>query len=186
MHSERNYLPLRFFALACVVLALLLGMPAHAAETLVNGKKLPTGHAYFVEFHARRGPHKFGHTFIVYGRLDSHDKIIDAKIIGHSTNDHRYNFLLPTKSSLHREKHDIPELSDVIYRVYLNDPEFRQLDSKVRQVGMSQHLWHLIFFNCNDFAGEIAESVGLRRPPSSIVLPTVYVAWLRVLNKASP
>jgi hypothetical protein len=41
--------------------------------------------------------------------------------------------------------------------------------------------WSLLLFNCNDFAGEIAEALGLRRPPGAM-LPNMFVASLRLLN----
>jgi hypothetical protein len=45
----------------------------------------------------------------------------------------------------------------------------------------TEHRWHALFFNCNDFAIEIAEALKLWRPPS-LLPPDVWVASLRAMN----
>ena len=64
----------------------------------------------------------------------------------------------------------------------LTSTEFKQLSTMVRQLKAIDPAYHLIFFNCNDFVGEAAESIGLRRPPS-VMLPATYVGLLRALNE---
>ena len=69
-----------------------------------------------------------------------------------------------------------------IYRRRLTSAEFRQLSTMVRQLKAIDPAYHLIFFNCNDFVGEAAKLIGLRRPPS-VMLPATYVGLLRALNE---
>src|SRR2546423_1313652 len=76
------------------------------------------------------------------------------------------------------------EASAIVYRRYLTSSQLRQLKVGVNRVRAVQHSWHFIFFNCNDFVGEMAEVLHLRRPPS-LMLPTSYVAVLRALNGPS-
>ena len=54
-----------------------------------------------------------------------------------------------------------------IYRREITAAEFARVSRAVRMLKATQRQWHLIFYNCNDFAIEIAEALGLRRPPSS-------------------
>jgi len=81
-----------------------------------------------------------------------------------------------------RRKADLTEPSTVIYRRHLTAAEFHQLIAKVRQIRAAHPLWHVIFANCNDFAGAIAKAIGLHRP-SSLLLPSDYVSLLRALNE---
>jgi len=142
------------------------------------------GESYFVDFHARRGQSLVGHAFIVYGRLNAGGKILQAQVAGHFPSG-RYpwkGIFVPVRGSGGHSKYDFVEPSLDIYRRRLTPAEFRQLSTMVRQLKAIDPAYHLIFFNCNDFVGEAAESIGLRRPPS-VMLPATYVGWLRALNE---
>src|SRR5262249_29573265 len=67
------------------------------------------------------------------------------------------------------------------YRRRLTAAQFDRLNSKIRQMREAQLPYHFLFMNCGDFAGELAESVGLRRPPG-LVPPSAFVDGLRILN----
>jgi hypothetical protein len=69
----------------------------------------------------------------------------------------------------------------VIYRRRLTAAQFERLTAKIRQMRRAQPPYHFFFLNCTDFAGEIAESIGLHRPPG-LMLPMAYVVGLRILN----
>jgi hypothetical protein len=45
----------------------------------------------------------------------------------------------------------------------------------------TEHRWHAMFFNCNDFSIAVADAVGLRRPPS-LMPPQAWIAGLRAMN----
>src|SRR5437762_2827182 len=140
------------------------------------------GERYFVDFHARVGPSLVGHLYIVYGRLNAEGKIVQAQIAGHFPSEpNSLALLVPVRGSVGQTKYDFVEPSVDVYRRRLTSTEFKQLSTMVRQLKGIEPPYHLLFFNCNDFAGEAAESIGLRRPPG-LMLPSTYVAWLRALN----
>jgi hypothetical protein len=64
----------------------------------------------------------------------------------------------------------------------LTAAEFNRVGRAVRLLKANERQWHLIFYNCNDFAIEIAEALGMRRPPS-LLPPSVWVGSLRLLNE---
>ena len=70
----------------------------------------------------------------------------------------------------------------MLYRRELSAAEFERVGRAVRMLKANEHRWHLIFYNCNDFAIEIAEALGLWRPPS-LLPPSVWVGMLRTLNE---
>ena len=136
-----------------------------------------------VDFHARSGPDLVGHAFIVYGRLDGRGGIASAHVAGFYTNEQHYfkGLLFPLPGFVGSEKEDIAFKSAVVYRRILTEGELRELRLGIARVKAMQHSWHLLFFNCNDFVGEIAELIGLHRPPS-VQLPVSYVAALGAMN----
>ena len=69
-----------------------------------------------------------------------------------------------------------------IYWRRISAAQYARLASAVRRVGTTEHPWHLIFYNCNDFAIEVAQSLGLRAPPAWL-LPRAFVGELRALNE---
>jgi hypothetical protein len=187
LQITKRHKALRIAVLSCVMLAAFAWPSAHAVETtepvFLSGGKPQAGGGYFVDIRARLGPYIFGHTFIVYGRLNAHGKIVEAKIVGFSPDSDRYwpALFIPVRGLVDRQKSDIKTVSNTIYRRYLTAAEFHQLDAKVRQFRATKPAWHLLFNNCNHFVGEIAKSIGLHSP-SSLMLPPTYVVRLHDLN----
>lgn len=159
----------------CIALAAISFHAAHAAETF--------GERAFVDFHARPGPDVVGHTYIVYGRLSAHGEIIEAHVAGLYTDEANYwkGLFAPLPANVGRSKDDLTQVSEVVYQRQLSAEQFNRLKSGVDRFRANQHSWHLLFMNCNDFAGEMAELIGLRRPPS-LILPIMYVALLSAMN----
>jgi hypothetical protein len=136
---------------------------------------------YFVEFHARQGLTVFGHTYIVYGRLNARGTIVARHVVGFSDGDNGTVRLYAARGLVGPLKRDLSHLPTASYRRHLTPAQFFQLNLKIVQIQQAQPPYHLFFFNCTDFAGEIAEAIGLRRPPG-LMVPTAYVVWLRALN----
>jgi hypothetical protein len=173
--------------LRCMILVFIAWTTADAAAQhapVPLAGDVSAGESYFVDFHARRGQSLVGHAFIVYGRLNAGGKILQAQVAGHFPSG-RYpwkGIFVPVRGSVGHSKYDFVEPSLDIYRRRLTSAEFRQLSTMVRQLKAIDPAYHLIFFNCNDFVGEAAESIGLRRPPS-VMLPATSVGLLRALNE---
>jgi len=148
-------------------------------------EKQPEGARYFVDFHARGRSSFPGHVFIVYGQLNAHGRIVEAEVVGFTPDTNKYSiaFFIPVPGLLGQQRADFTEPSTVIYRRHITDAQFRQLTAKIYQLRETQPAWHLIFANCNDFANEIAKSIGMLRAPN-LLLPSIYVSVLRALNGA--
>jgi hypothetical protein len=141
----------------------------------------PAGERYFIDFRAR--PSTFiGHTFILYGRVDAQGRVLEHHVAGLiPETDGWRGLIVPIHASVRKYKDDTRRLPTVIYRRPLNAIEYRRVQRAVRHMRAVAHQWHAIFFNCNDFAIEIAETLGMVRPPS-LLPPSVWVAGLRALN----
>jgi hypothetical protein len=137
---------------------------------------------YFIEFRARPSTY-IGHTFIHYGRMNTDGRVVESNRAGLIPEEDAWKGLIfPVRGTVREYKDDTRLPSRVIYRRQLTAAEFAGVGRTVRQMQATQHLWHGVFFNCNDFAVEIAEALHMRRPPS-LLPPDVWVDALRALNE---
>jgi hypothetical protein len=136
---------------------------------------------YFIEFRARNSSY-IGHTYISYFRTGADGRVIEEHETGLIPEDDVWNGVFsPIRASIRRYKDDARMPTTEVYRRQLTAAEYDRLGRAVRMLKASQHRWHLIFYNCNDFAIEVAEALGLWRPPS-LLPPSVWVRTLRSLN----
>lgn len=183
--------PRRLILAAALAIALATGLAdrggaaEHPGKVFTGGfEDRAAGEQYFVDFRARRGA-LFGHTFIVYGRLGDQGQLLDVAYAGNYPADGRLGLIvgsfIPVRTRIGPVKDDFTDPATIIYRRRLNAVQFARLNAAVRHVRATERYWHLGFFNCNDFAVEMARSIGLRSPmPWQI--PHAFITGLRVLN----
>jgi hypothetical protein len=137
---------------------------------------------YFIEFRARNSTH-IGHTYLVYFRVDASGHVAEEHHAGLVPEEDVWNGVFsPIRAAIRKYKDDIRMPATVIYRRQLSAAEFERVGRAVRMLKANEHRWHLIFYNCNDFAIEIAEALRLWRPPS-LLPPSAWVGMLRALNE---
>ena len=145
----------------------------------------PAHEQYFVDVRSRAG-YVFGHTYIAYGRLGDHGQPLETRYAGiYPLDDERgliFGSVMPVAASVRGLDDDRKAAPTNIYRRRISAAQYARLASAVRRVGTTEHPWHLIFYNCNDFAIEVAQSLGLRAPPAWL-LPRAFVGELRALNE---
>ncbi len=89
--------------------------------------------------------------------------------------------VFPVAANVRKYKDDSGLKPDTIYRRRLTASEYQSVVRVVQFLRSSEHQWHAIFMNCNDFGIEVAEALHMRRPPS-LMPPSMWVGLLRVLN----
>jgi hypothetical protein len=174
----------RSVRIACIALALFPLQSASASDGSSRhdgARETQAGGGYFVEFRARRGMTPFGHNYMVYGRLNAQGGMIAPQVVGFSDGDPRDVHLYAAHGHVGPLALDFTNPPTVIYRRHLTAVQFERLTAKIRQMRRARPPYHFIFLNCEDFTGEIAESIGLVRSPG-LMLPMAYVVWLRALN----
>ena len=136
---------------------------------------------YFIEFRARPSAY-VGHTFIVYGRVDASGRTVERHHAGFIPgDDFMMALIFPVHGHIGPDPDDRKLPTTAIYRRRLSALEYRRVVDKVQLLRATQHQWHFFFFNCNDFAIEIAETLYLHRLPN-LVAPNLWVDGLRILN----
>ena len=166
-------------ALVCAVLALT----ALAAPALAQARPARLA-GYFVDLRSRQG-YLFGHTFIVYGRLDARGRPHNTRLAGIYPTEEQAGLivgsLVPVRASVRGVEDDFIERPTNVYRKRLTPAQYGRLERVVRGLKRSEREWDLLFKNCNDFAIAVAKGMDMARPPSWL-LPYYFVGGMRVLN----
>jgi hypothetical protein len=163
------------FAGSLLLLAIL-------ASTRVAAQQASGSDRYFIEFRSRPSTY-IGHTYIIYGRTDATGRILDVRYAGLIPEvDAWKGLIVPVAGSVRKYEDDTLLKPDTIYGRSLTAAEYAAVARTVRIMQQTQRHWHVIFQNCNDFAIEIAEALGMRRP-HSVMPPSVWVSTLRLLNE---
>jgi hypothetical protein len=172
----------RTCALACAMLAVMLWGCTAAAAPAKSRDASAAG--YFVDFRSRPG-YLFGHTYIVYGRLDAHGKPYNTRFEGIYPIDGQAGLIMgsviPVRASVRGVHDDFKERPTNVYRRRLSAAQYARLVYVVRHLRARDRAWNLWFKNCNDFAIEVAKGLDMTTPPSWL-LPSAFVAGLRLLN----
>jgi hypothetical protein len=143
---------------------------------------LAVDNGYFIEFRARSSSY-IGHTYITYYRTDADGRVVEQHETGLIPEEDVWNGMFsPIRASIRKYKDDARLPTTAVYRKQLTAVEYARVGRAVQLLKANQTRWHVIFYNCNDFAIEVAEALGLWRPPS-LLPPSVWVSMLRNLNE---
>jgi hypothetical protein len=161
----------------------LLALPATAAAQDARDRA-PADASYFMDFRARSGG-MLGHTFVVYGRIER-GRALEHGSAGLYPHDKYSDSLLPALipvAGYVNVKKEGPELgkTTAVYRRRLDARQYRHLQLTILRLRARRARWHLIFYNCNDFAVQVAREMGLWTP-TSLMAPHVFVHSLRAMN----
>lgn len=165
---------------AGLVAATVLAGASAAAAPAADGR-------YVVEFRARSGG-LFGHTYVAYGRVDRDGRLRDPRYAGFypsgALTDTPFLAVLAAPSHVSLKPRDRNVRSDLVYRREISPQTYARFSSEIRNLRRERPLWHLTLYNCNSFAGDVAEWMGMR-VPATIQLPKNFVRGLYELNRRS-
>ena len=140
---------------------------------------------YVVEFRARDGD-VFGHTYVAYGLTDRDGRLRRPHYAGFypsgvlSQTALLAIFVTPAKVG--SEPWDKTKRTEMVYRRALSARDYARLVRDVDDLRRIRPFWHLILYNCNSFAADVARWMGLR-VPSTLQVPKDFVQQLYVLNR---
>jgi hypothetical protein len=141
---------------------------------------------YFIEFRSRPG--FYGHTYVVYGQLDGHGKRTDVHYAGLYPEGGPVGFMLghvlPVPATVDPVEDDLIDPVTETYLRFVTAEEFAKITAAIRRLRANSQLWNALLNNCNDFAAELAQALGLRTP-STLLIPELFVSELREMNGAS-
>ena len=142
---------------------------------------------YFIEFRSRSAL-SYGHTFSVYGRLNSQGRIVQSTVAGlhpatESSVPWMVGHLIPVISETGASDGDTEDIYITArYRILLSEAEYNWITAYIKQLQANSPLWHAALYNCNAFVADIAKAMGLRTPYLTVQMPKDFINNLRELN----
>lgn len=141
---------------------------------------------YFIEFRSRYA-YTYGHSFVIFGRLDRTGKMIDPQVAGLApkSNDptiYMLGHVTPVPASTGWTDGDLEDkYMSANWRVMLSETEYRKVVAKIRKLQASSPLWHAVLYNCNAFVADIARFMGYKTP-GIWLKPQQFITKLRQMN----
>ena len=170
----------------------LLGVLALAAATATPAGAeyrragAPPPGTYVIDFRARPGG-VFGHTYVVYGRVDARGRLMRPRYAGlypgGPFSQTALLALLAVPGKVTVRSIDHKRMPKMIYRRRLSPAAYARLARAVRSRKRTPQVWDLLLNNCNSFAADVATAIGLRTPPT-IEFPDDFVRDLYVMNRS--
>jgi len=144
---------------------------------------------YYLEFRARPSP-VIGHTYMVYGPLDAAGRPAGEHIVGLFPKGGALGLAggfapLPIPGGLDATWGDKHYPVMVKWGMRITPRQYADLVAFVAREKRKKKIWNVWVYNCNSFAADLAEAVGLRAPPLIVVPSQIYVAALRAMNEGA-
>lgn len=141
---------------------------------------------YFIEFRSRYAL-TYGHTFVIFGRLDEAGQMIDPEVSGlapatDSVVPYILGHYIPVPAETGASDGDLEDrYRSASWRVILSEAEYSNVVAYIRKLKASSHFWQATTYNCNAYVGDIARSMGYK-VPGHLLRPQQYITKLREMN----
>jgi hypothetical protein len=141
---------------------------------------------YYIEFRSRYAL-TYGHTFVMFGRLDKAGRIVDREVAGlhpatNSVVPYVLGHYIPVPAETGESDGDTDDkYRSASWRVTLNEAEYNKVVAYIRKLQARSRFWQATTFNCNAFVGDIARSMGYKAP-GHLLRPQQYIVKLREMN----
>lgn len=141
---------------------------------------------YYIEFRSR-GAISYGHTFVMFGKNDSAGNMLPGEVAGlHPAGgvaEYVAGHYLPVPAETGPSDGDLEEIYiSNRYRINLTAEQYPKVLAFIRHKQATSKMWHAVLNNCNGFAGEIANFMGLQAP-SALLMPPNYIESLKTMNR---
>jgi hypothetical protein len=146
----------------------------------------PEATAFYVEFRARDEVDGFGHSYVTLGSTDTGGRTHQTVVVGFlpkSADDDRLSkFGLPVTGLVGATRSDFAGRPRIRFRVVVSRTQYFQVLQEIHRLRRTWTTYQLLLRNCNNFAGQIAVTIGLHAPMVTTQYPVRYMSELRALN----
>lgn len=144
---------------------------------------------YAIEFRARYAL-SYGHTFIMYGRLNSKGELVDRVVAGlHPAGDDPKPWMIghfvPVVSETGPSDGDLEDkYVSARYRVEVDEAEFNRIVAYIKDKQAHSGTWHAIFNNCSGWVADVGRYMGLSAP-NSLLMPQNFINTMKKMNEGN-
>lgn len=145
-----------------------------------------TANRYFIEFRSRYAL-SYGHTYVVFGKLDKSGNPINPEVAGlapasHNPSDYVLGHFVPVPATTGWTDGDLEEqYRSASWRVLLSRDEYNDVVAFIRKQQAASKTWEATVNNCNAWTGEIARHLGYK-VPGIWLRPQQFITQLREMN----
>jgi hypothetical protein len=159
-----------------------LGMPLEDHQA-----RPPEDRRHFIEFRSRLS-YAYGHTYMIFGRLDEDGEIIERDGAGlspvaRSAIPFILGHVIPVGSETTTSVDELHNDENVSarWRILLTEAEYAAVEEHIRDLQQESIIWHAALSNCNAFAARVASFMGYG---SAFVWlpPTAFINSTRNMN----
>ena len=150
---------------------------------------MKAGAPAYIEFRSRLSAAiPSGHMYVVFGRLDANGKPLTHHIVGLYPKGLLLGMYggavawVPAHVEPFGQECTVGAVIDA-WRISLSETQYQSVLVRARAKLAKPPLWNMFGFNCNHFASEFGDLIGLRRPSNS-ALPAF--AYLPAYMQANP
>jgi hypothetical protein len=149
---------------------------------------------YFIEFRSRAAA-DYGHLYVLYGKVNSRDEIVESHISGlfpsgdsaNCVNCSVFNWtvghLIFVPSKTGASDGDLEEkYVTARYRVWMDKAHYKELAAYITKLRKEVPVWNAIIQNCTEYGRTIAMHMGLHVPFWLWMEPKTFVTDLREMN----
>ncbi|MEZ2128593.1 MULTISPECIES: hypothetical protein [unclassified Sinorhizobium] len=144
---------------------------------------------YAVEFRSRYAL-TYGHTYVVFGRVDKGGNIINPEVAGLAPASpdaapYVLGHFVPVPATTGWSDGDLEEeYRSASWKVLMNQAQYDKTVAYIRGLQSRSKLWSATVYNCNAFVADIARSMGYQTP-GIWLRPQQFVTKLREMNGGS-
>lgn len=162
---------------------------AKAKQAAAKRKPANNSGQPFIEFRSRYAL-SYGHTFVVWGRLNGKGEIGEIKPemvaglhpAGAGSELWTVGHMVPVPAETGPSDGDLEEeYVSNRFRVLLSEADFAKLVAHIKHKKANSPLWHAALYNCNLWTGEIAQFLGLKTG-FHWLSPSDYIQKIKDMN----
>ena len=141
---------------------------------------------YYIEFRSRYAL-SYGHTYVMFGRLDKAGNTADREVAGlHPASNSVVPYVLghyiPVPAETGASDGDLDDkYRSATWRVMLSEAQYNEVVAYIRKLQARSRFWQATVYNCNAFVGDIARHMGYKTP-GHLLRPQHYITKLREMN----
>jgi hypothetical protein len=149
-------------------------------EAPLTASRVSNGDRHYIEFRTRNYPGSpSGHLYVVFGELDDSGKVLSRFHIGLAPDWLAIGFIGGAVVSVpaHLTPRRMECNGGVIdaWRLSISPAQYAAVTRKARSSLLNPPLWSMFGFNCNHFAAEFGDIIGLKHPQSRNLMARLYL-----------
>jgi hypothetical protein len=165
-----------------------------AAAKAKTARQRSIAHTYFVEFRARNAA-TYGHLYVVYGRVNSREQIVESHIAGFfpagdkrdcvncSVVNWTIGHVIFVPGEMGASDGDLEEKYVLArFRVWVTRDEYKRVVAYIKNKEEHVPMWNALWKNCVDFGRDVAEYMHLKVPFFIWLEPKDFIVALREDN----